>query len=136
MKKKIIVSAVLLAISIYAINLFFIQPKSVEKQMKSVAQNLNKKCPIYLEKNSRLDSVSTISNTNFIYYKTLYAMDKRYMKIDSSSAIIRPHLLKEIKENPNYEAFKKHNISIDYVFYDKHGSFVNKISFTPELYAH
>ncbi len=136
MKKKIIVSAALLSIGIYIINLFFIQPKSVEKQMASVAQSINKKCPIYLKKSSRLDSVSTIFNTNFIYYKTLYGMDKKYMKIDSSTAIIRPYLLEEIKENPNYEAFKKHDIILDYVFYDKYGSYVTKISFTPELYAH
>ncbi len=135
MKNKVIIGISALAIIIYLFNLFVVQPKSVEKQLKSVAQNLNVKCPITLDQVAKLDSVGSISNKNFIFYQSLYRLHKGEINFDSVNQNIRPKLIKDIKNNPNFKAFKKNNITIDYIFHDMYGEFINKLSFKPEVYG-
>ncbi|NMH86749.1 hypothetical protein [Flavivirga algicola] len=135
MKRRVIIGVSALAIIIYLFNSLVLQPKSVAKQLKSVAQNLNGKCPIILDQISKLDSVGSISNKNFIYYQSLYRLHKNEINFDSVNQNIRPKLIKEIKNNPNFKAFKKNNITIDYVFHDMYGVFINKLSFKPEVYG-
>lgn len=138
MKKKTLYSILgiaVLSVLFYGLNYFLIKPQSIKKQMKLVAVNLNKKCPIIIDHIAILDSVGTITHKNFIYYQTLYTLKKQDINQDSVNLYIRPKLIKKIKKNPNYKAFRNNKIIIDYVFYDKNGLFVNKLSFTPEMYG-
>lgn len=129
----IILGIIAAVFSYYTSQKFFIK-NDIESELKKVAVELNKKTPMEVDEYSRLDSVSTIGKTNFIYNYTLFGLNKAEVNLDTVNKYIRPSLIENIKNNPDLKIYRDNKITIDYKYYDRNGVFVTEISVTPELY--
>lgn len=125
---------ILLVVLYFFADLMFLKPKRVEKQISLIAENLNKECPFIIDISSSLDSVESISAEKIIYYKTLYNQSKGEINFDDVNKYIVPHLLEKTISDKNFNVYRANHLIIDHVFYDRFGSFVNRISITPEMY--
>jgi hypothetical protein len=95
---------------------------------------MNKQTPMQIDEYTRLDSVSAIGKTNFIYYYSLIGVDKTEVNLDTLNKYLKPSLIENIKNSPDLKVYRDNKISLDYHYYDKNGEFMSKILVTPELY--
>lgn len=128
----IIVGAIAFAISYYAVQQFF--KTDIALDLKKVATEINKQGPRQIDQYTRLDSVSSIGKTNFIYYYTLIDMEKSEVNLDTVNKYVRPSIIENIKNSPELKIYRDNNITMDYKYYDKNGDFTMDIAVTPELY--
>lgn len=128
----IIVGAIAFAISYYAVQQFF--KTDIALDLKKVATEINKQGPRQIDQYTRLDSVSSIGKTNFIYYYTLIDMEKSEVNLDTVNKYVRPSIIENIKNSPELKIYRDNNITMDYKYYDRNGAFVLDIAVTPELY--
>lgn len=127
-----IVGAIAFAISFYVVQQFF--KSDLELDLKKVATEFNKKGPQQIDQFTRLDSVSSIGKTNFVYYYTLIDMEKSEVNLDTVNKYVRPSIIENIKNSPELKIYRDNNITMDYKYYDRNGAFVLDIAVTPELY--
>ncbi|WP_299778616.1 hypothetical protein [uncultured Formosa sp.] len=106
----------------------------LEFELKNAATELNKQTPMQADQFSRLDSASTKGKTNFIYHYTLFDLEKSEVNLDTVNKYFKPNLIENIKNSPELKYYRDNNITMDYMYYDKNGDFVTKISVTPKLY--
>lgn len=128
----IVVGMIAFALSYYGVQQLF--KTDLEAELKNTALELNKQTPMQVDEFSRLDSASTKGKTNFIYYYTLFDLEKSEVNLDTVNKYIRPNLIDNIKNRAELKVYRDNNITMDYNYYDRNGVFVTKISVTPELY--
>lgn len=128
----VIVGILVFAVSFYGVQQFF--KNDFESELKSAAVELNKQTPMPVDEYMRLDSAATIGKTNFIYYFTLYNIEKAEVHLDSVTKYIRPGVIANVKNTPELKIFRDQDVSMDYRYYDKNGEFITEIAVTPDLY--
>ena len=128
----IIVGIVAFVLSYYGVQQLF--KTDLESDLENTASEFNKQMPIQIDQSSRLDSVSAKGKTNFIYYYTLMNAEKLEVNLDTVNKYIRHNIIKNVKDSPELKIFRDNNITFDYKYYDRNGSFAMEISVTPEIY--
>ena len=128
----LIIGAIAFAVSYYGVQQLF--KNDLESELKDAASELNKQTPLEIDEFSRLDSASSKGKTNFIYYYTLFDLEKSEVNLDTVNKYIRPSIIENVKNSPELKVFRNNNIIMDYKYYDKNGEFATEISVTPELY--
>lgn len=131
-KGTIIVAIIVFLITLYASKSLF--KNNLESELKNAAMELNKQTPIKIDQFTRLDSVTTIGETNFMYYYTLTEIKKSEINLDTINKYIRPTIIENVKKNPDLKTYRDNHITLDYKYYDKNGIYTTEISVTPELY--
>ena len=132
-KIEIIIGAVAFTLSSYGVQHVFFK-KDLESELKKVAVEVNKKTPIQIDQYSRFDSASSKGKTNFIYYYTLFDLEKSEVNLDTVNKYVRPNIIENVKNSPDLKFYRDNNITVGYRYYDKNGIFVTEISVTPERY--
>lgn len=127
-----IVGMITFALSYYGVQQLF--KKDLVTELKEAAAELNEQSPIQIDQFTRLDSASTIGNTNLIYYYTLVEIEKSEVNLDTVNKYIRPGIIENVKNNPDLKMYRDNDITMDYKYFDKKGEFTLEISVTPELY--
>lgn len=107
----------------------------LESNLQKAARELNEQTPVQMDQYTRLDSASAKGTTNFIYYYSLIDIEKSEVNLDTVNKYIRSGIIENVKTSPELKVYRDHNITMDYIYYDKNGDLVTKISVTPELYA-
>lgn len=126
------VGIITFVLTFYGVQQFFM--KDLESELKMAAVELNKLTPMEIDEYVRLDSASSKGKTNFIYYNTLYSYEKSEVKVDTVTKYVKPGLVENIKNSSELKVYRDNHITMDYIFYDKYGYYVTKISVTPDLY--
>jgi hypothetical protein len=132
--KERIVYAVTFSIAFLAVQQIFFKPHSFDKQMSSIASELNKTCPIMIDQNTRLDNAMAMQNNTFQYTYTLINHSKSEVNLDTAKKYIEPFLINSVKSSPELKLFRDHKTTMVYYYLDKNGVFVVKYSVTPDLY--
>lgn len=128
-----IVVGVIAAVSSYFIVQQFFR-QDVESELKKAVVEINKQTPMSIDAYTRLDSVASKGKTNFIYYYTLIDLEKSEVNLDTVNKYIRPSIIENIKSSPDLKVYRDNNITMDYKYYDKNGTFALDIAVTPDLY--
>lgn len=113
---------------------YFFAAPSFDKKMVKVASNLNKTCPIMLDKETRLDNTVALPGHVFQYNFTLVHMTKGSVDVQALKKYIEPNALNNIKTNPDLKVFRDNKTTMNYFYRDKNGTFLLKISITPDQY--
>ena len=133
-KTVLIFGMVAIAVGLYFINVQVVRPYRIEKQLKAVVADINKRCPCISDEYSMLDSSKLASSQKVVYYKKLYSVPRHRINFDSVKMFIVPYLTEKIKKDLNYPLFKRGKIIIDQHFYDAEGNFINNIQIKPDMY--
>ena len=101
---------------------------SYEEVLKENAESMNRKCPILVEKDVRLDSTSAGPGRRFTYHYTLLDRTLDSMDVKSFENRLRPNLTNNLRTNKNLEILRRNRANVDYRFFDKKGRFLLTIS--------
>jgi uncharacterized membrane protein YvbJ len=130
----IIISIIVLGLSFFGIQQIFFKPPYIEKLMMITASELNKTCPIMVDKYTRLDNAVAMPDNSFQYNYTLVTLTKAEVNIDTARKYIEPGIINNIKTNPDLKYYRDNKITMIYSYRDKNGEFVMKFSETPDKY--
>jgi hypothetical protein len=102
--------------------------------MMMAASELNKSCPIMVDKVTRLDNAVALPDNVFQYNYTLVGFDKSQVDEATIRKAIEPGLFNNVRTNPDLKVYREHKTTLAYNYRDKNGSFILKILVTPDLY--
>lgn len=124
-----------LAIAGLAILAFTACKPSMDSQLTQLATELNKTCPMMVDKDTRLDNAMAVPGNIFQYNYTLV----NYVKDSIDTARVRPlvqqSILSNVKTNPDLKSFRDNKTTLTYSYKDKAGVFLFKVSATPADYG-
>ncbi len=136
-KKKrigIMVGTLAFAIAYLTVKQIFFKPPSFDKQMMQAASELNKTCPIMVDKETRLDNTVSLPDNVFQYNYTLVNLTKDQVKIDTVKKYVEPTLINNVKTNPGLKIQRENKVTMSYSYKDKNGNFICTIAVTPDKY--
>jgi hypothetical protein len=107
---------------------------SYEDVLKKNAEAMNRKCPIIVEKDVRLDSTSAGPGKRFTYYYTMLAQTRDSMDVKSFEDRLRPGLTNNLRTNESLDLIRKNRADVDYRFFDRKGRLILDIGIKSEDY--
>lgn len=118
----------------FLVNQFLFPTRTYDEQLMKTASDLNKSCPIMVDKETRFDNAIALPDKTFQYYYTLinYTIDE--LDIEGLNTFLKKSLINTLKSNPDMENFRKNNVNVNYLYKDKNGIFITKISILPNEY--
>jgi hypothetical protein len=107
---------------------------SLDSLLKQAASEANKSCPVNIDKDTRLDNVSSLPDKQFQYSYTLVNYVKDSVNADELQKAIQPGILNQVKTNPDLKIFRDNKVTMIYSYSDKNKVFITKVNITPDLY--
>lgn len=107
---------------------------SIDSQLVSIANEMNKNCPMNVDQYTTLKNVVTLPNKTFQYNYILIGMTKDEVKLDTVKKYFFPQLLQNVKTDPKMQLFRDNEVTLSYSYYDKTGQFVTEYVIKPEMY--
>lgn len=104
---------------------------ALDDVLVKVSQQMNKKMPIPVDNDTRLDSVSTVPGKHLIYHYTLVNVNASDVSADTFHAVIEPQLKSRLCANTDMQNFLKHGVTVSYLYKDKNGQPVGGAKFAP-----
>ncbi len=135
-KQKMIqtaIGAVAAAIGYFLIQQLFNKP-TVDEAIMEAASEINKSCPIMLDKDTRLDNVLAMPNNSFQYNYTLVNFEDNSIEVDELTDYLRPIIVNNIKTNPDMKWYRDNRVTFLYNYKDMNGIFILKLKVTPDEY--
>lgn len=106
-----------------------------DSQLMSAATDLNKQCPIMVDKETRLDNTIGGPGKLFVYNYTLVNYTVDQLKIPDLEAYLRPRLIQSASTNADMQSFRENAVTLVYRYSDKNNKFAFEIKVSPEEYA-
>ncbi len=107
-----------------------------ERYLADAANEVNKRCPIMIDRETRLDNAMALPNNEFQYSYTLINTQHDMVDVQSVSAYIRPTLLNMVRSTPDLQTFRDNRTKLSYSYNDMNGVFLFKLSFDADEYAY
>lgn len=108
--------------------------KDIASELKDAAKELNAEAPMVIDEYTRLDSAAAVGKTKLIYYYTLKAVEKSEIDLDTMQKYMKQAVVEGFESNPEMKAFRDHDITLSYNYYDKNGELIINVETTPEDY--
>lgn len=102
--------------------------------LHEVSEEINKKCPMIIDKDTKLNNTVVLSNKTIQYNYTLVNLEKENTDVEVLEKEFTPLLLKDVKTNPGLKPFRDRGVTLSYYYKDKNGDFIMNYKVTPELY--
>ncbi len=134
-QSKITIILLLIVISVVIIQIIrqFLQIP-LDKALIQTANTLNKKCPVNVDKEIRLDSVTALPNKILQYNYTFVNHLKKDLFVTYIRKNLEPDLIQLVKTSPELKSFRENGVIMSYNYNDKNGEFLLKILITPQIY--
>jgi hypothetical protein len=107
---------------------------SYEDVLRENAAVMNRKCPIMVEKDVRLDSTSAGPGKRFTYYYTMTAQTRDSIDVISFEERLRPGLTNNLRTNASLDIIRKNRADVNYRFFDRKGRLILGIGVKAEEY--
>lgn len=108
--------------------------ESFADYLQKVSDETNKKCPMTIDKNTRLDNTLVLSGNTIQYNYTLVNFEKGSADIELIEKEFTKILLNDVRTNPGLKIFRDRNITMSYYYKDMNGDFVYNYKVTPDMY--
>ncbi|MFD0998265.1 hypothetical protein ACFQ21_03065 [Ohtaekwangia kribbensis] len=132
--RKAIIGIILgIAVAI-AVKILVFKTPSHEAQLQQAASNLNKSCPMMIDPETRLDTVTIPAVRVFQYNYTLVNMKKASVDMEDLKNFLTPTIVENVKTSPQLQLFREQNTTLSYRYNDLDGVFLFDIVVTPDLY--
>jgi hypothetical protein len=102
---------------------------SFEQELVGMADRLNKKMPMYLDKSTRIDNIIPGPGRILTYNYTIVPVVSQDVDDDSKAAFIKsiqPKMTKQVCTNPDTKLFFKNGVTIIYYYRASDGGFIGK----------
>ena len=108
---------------------------SFDTILAAAASEVNKSCPMMVDKETRLDNAVSFPGPTFQYNYTLVNYVKDSINADQLQKALQPGILNNVKSNPDLKIYRDHKVTMVYAYNDKNKVFITKINITPEMYG-
>jgi hypothetical protein len=137
-KKKLlirkIIQVVVVVILISVAQYYFVQDKSVGKELTALVTKYNAACPIMISNDIRMESVNTLPDNSVQYDFTLVHVQKESIDVTALKKSVEKEILASSKTNPSLQAFRDNNSTVIYNYKDRDEKELFTITLTPEMY--
>lgn len=100
----------------------YLMKPNVGKELEKVAAELNQKCPMQVDQETRLDKAAYVAPKTIQYHYTILPADKD--SIDDASGP-KNFLIKQAQDNldqaPGMKLFREKDVTLQYFYHDKNG---------------
>jgi nitrogen fixation protein FixH len=97
---------------------------AVNKNLFEVAKEINKKCPIATDENTRMDSASVYNEFMITYHYTVHTVSNKEVDLKKFKASMETSMAEKYKTDPQLAIYRDNNIAIAYDYKDKAGDFL------------
>lgn len=108
------------------------KPGSVDRALELTAAEMNKRAPMMVDPQTRLDKTSTAPNKTLVYHYTLVSLRKADLKQDDLVSKLRPGIIANYKTNAQMKTLRDNNVTLEYQYSDKEGVEVAKFAVNPK----
>lgn len=103
----------------------------IDNVLAKVSAQINKKLPIKVDDDTRLDSVSAVPGQHFMYHYTLVALNGSDVSTDSFETVVKPQLKRRLCDSAEMQNFLKNGVTISYLYKGKDGQPIGSAKFEP-----
>jgi len=104
------------------------------RTLKTATSVLNGRCPEMVDQETRIDSIVLTTEGQLEYYYTLLFREKRGMNTAALTGFLIPGITKNVHDNAGLRMHRDSSVSMDFIYRDRYGEFIMKISLGPEDY--
>jgi hypothetical protein len=127
---------VLSAAAVFLLQSYVIKKKpDMEKQLLAIANEVNKGCPVMIDKTTRFDNVVVMPGNVFQYRYTLTDAARDRINTNDLIKYVRPNVIENIRKTDELKFQRDNNITFSYYYKDYQGEYVTDFSVTPVEYA-
>jgi len=119
---------------LFFVQQFFFSTPSVDSQLMSAASELNKHCPIYVDKYTRFDNSIAVPGKVFQFNYTILNMVKDSVDTMAIKKDKEPEMLNFVKTSPALKIHRENGLTLNFAYRDKNGKYLFTISINPEKY--
>jgi hypothetical protein len=135
-KKKLLIRKIIqIAVVVILISVaqyYFVQDKSVGKELSALVTKYDAACPIMISNDIRMESVNVLPNNTVQYDFTLVNVQKESINVAALKKAVEKEILTISKTNPSLEAFRDNNSTVIYNYKDRDQKDLFKIVLTPK----
>jgi hypothetical protein len=117
-----------------SIEYFYPKSESINEKLGLMANEMNKKAPIVVDKDTRFDNVNALLDKTVQFNYTLINHLKKDIDINQLKINLRLPILNNIKTNPDLKFFTDNKVTMEYVYRDKVGVSLFKLQFKYDDY--
>lgn len=113
---------------------FKAERKTFDDHLEMISEEINKTCPIVMDKETRLDRTSTRGGNTFQYHYTLTNLEKGRFDEADLKAYLSESILNSIRESEDLQYFKDRGTTLVYHYSDRYRQELFTLTFTKEEY--
>jgi hypothetical protein len=106
----------------------------IDGALMRFASEYNKNCPIFVDKDTRLDNIITFPGKKIQYNYTLVNVNADYFNYSELKANLEPVIAANVRTSPEMKWLREKKTVFIYSYKDKNGVFMFKINITPDIY--
>ena len=97
---------------------------AINDNLFAVAKELNKKCPLATDENTRMDSASVYNEYMITYHYTVHTVSNKDVDVAKFTKSLQSTMNEKYKNDPQLAVYRDNNIAIAYDYKDKNGGFL------------
>ncbi len=105
-----------------------------DADLMRAAIEINKNCPIMVDRETRLDNTIALPNKVFQYNYTIVNLTKDELDIGKLKKTMQPLLLNNIKTNEDLKSMRDKKVTMKYTYKDKNAVYLFAMEFTYDDY--
>lgn len=129
--KRFLGFAIAFVVAFFVVQMIF--KPSIDSDLSEVANEINKTCPMNVDKFTTLLNVAALPNKTLRYNYKL-TMLKEEIQLDTVKKYLFPEILQNVKTSPDMKALRDKQVTFNYYYSDKDGNFVTQYAVEPEMY--
>ena len=97
---------------------------AVNNNLFTVAKEINKKCPMPTDENTRLDSATAFNEYMITYHYTVHTVSNKDVDVTKFKNTMQTSMNEKYKTDPELAVYRDNKIAIAYDYKDKNGGFL------------
>jgi major membrane immunogen (membrane-anchored lipoprotein) len=96
----------------------------VNQNLFALAKEINKKCPMATDENTRMDSATVFNEYMITYHYTVHTVSSKNLDLAKFKASMQSAMDEKYKTDPQLKIYRDNKITIAYDYKDKAGNFL------------
>lgn len=97
---------------------------AVNQNLYAVTKEINKKCPMPTDENTRMDSASVYNEFMITYHYTVHTVSNKEVDLNKFKTSMETSMAAKYKTDPQLAIYRDNKIAIAYDYKDKVGDFL------------
>jgi hypothetical protein len=97
---------------------------AVNQNLFAAAAEINKKCPIATDENTRMDSATVFNEYMITYHYTIHTVSNKDIDLAKFKGSMQSAMDEKYKTDPQLKIYRDNNIAVAYDYKDKTGGFL------------